>query len=254
MAINNSMEGEDNRINESLISESSVIVQPTRSSKPSGDITKTEFSELISHFSNYKPNFISTPFKGTSLQISRDYKNFIFGSKEGRIAVCNIADKQLILDKDLEEGTIWNIDITTDNNSIYSGGTGGKIKKFSLSSLAHEETLEGHTDEVNAVMISKDDRFLCSCSDDCTVIKWDLSTNTPEILYRHEGRVYALDLSEDNEHVASGGADGIANVYNLSERKTVFSHKIEGGMIWCIRISINNKFLIAGDDRPKISV
>ena len=248
------MKAEPIELREPLISKTPEGTTPINSLCSSSDRTRKEFSELISHFSTYQPSFISTPFKGTSLQITRDGKNFVFGSQEGRIAVCNIDEKQLTLDKNLEEGKIWNIDITTDNNSVYSGGQGGKIKKFSLNTLDSEGELVGHTDEVNAVMISQNDEFLYSCSDDHTVRKWDLSTQKSEILYNHEDLVYALDLSEDNVHLASGSKDGTVIVYNLFDYGAVFQQKIEEASVWCVRISSKNVYLIAGDDRPKISV
>lgn len=215
---------------------------------------KTDFSELISHFLEYTPSYISTPFKGTCLKMTQDGKSFIFGSREGRLVICDIKNKQITLDKNLEEGSIWAIDITKDFSSVYSGGQGGKIKKFSLSTLDQQETLEGHKDEVNAVILSKDNKTLFSCSDDTSVIKWDLVKRTNKILYNHNGIVYGLDLSEDNIHVASCSGDGNVIVYNNIENKIVFTSVQEGSCMWCVKISSRNNYLIAGDNLSFIYV
>ena len=236
-----------------LISKTPEAPIPSPFSNSSAVSMKSEFSEIISHFSKYRPSFISTPFKGTSLQITRDNKSFVFGSREGRLAVCDILHKQLTMDKDLEEGSIWSIDITLDNSSVYSGGVGGKIKKFNLNNLEHEATYEGHTDEVNCVMLSKDDKYLYSCSDDTSVRKWDLRNGTSEVLYTHEGIVLGMDLSYDNAHVASCSRNGTVVVYSNIEGQKIFDTKIESTM-WCVKISSKNRYLIAGDDAPLIYV
>ena len=254
MDINTRMEGEIDTIKEPLIAKTPEGTESSTSPSPSAASMKSEFSEIISHFSEYRPSFISTPFKGTSLQITRDSQNFVFGSREGRLAVCDIQHKQLTQDKNLEEGSIWTIDITADNSSVYSGGVGGKIKKFSLSNLAHENTYEGHTDEVNCVMLSKDDKYLFSCSDDKTVRKWDLQSGTNQVLYTHEdGIVLNLDLSQDNVHVASCSRGGSIVVFNNVENEKSFETRFESAM-WCIKISSKNSYLIAGDDTPLIYV
>ncbi|OMJ76345.1 hypothetical protein SteCoe_24287 [Stentor coeruleus] len=215
---------------------------------------KKDFAELISHFRAYKPQYISTPFKGTCLQITKDKKKFVFGSREGRLAICNIDTQELVLDKNLDEGSIWTIDVTSDSKSVFSGGQGGKIKRFNLESLAEEKVYEGHTNEVNCVMLTKDDKFLFSCSDDTSVWKWNAEDGNGRPLYQHNDKVYNLDVSHDCNYVGSCGADGSVIVYSLLENQAYFNEKVEGSEMWCVRISRNNTYLISGDAQAVIHV
>lgn len=213
---------------------------------------KEDFSEIISYFNEYLPNYISTPFRGSCLRMTKDLKNFVFASREGRIAKCDIDKKQLTLDVNLEEGSIWCIDISNDDTYLYSGGQGGNIKKFNLSTFDQEEVLKGHENEVNHVYLSKDNTALYSCSDDKTVRVWDLKTKKGKVIYEHNGLVYAMDLSEDNYHIASGAEDGTVIVYNLFEDKQVFTFEVQDAKVWCVKISSKNSFLASGDDKAQI--
>ena len=248
------MEIELDTYNEPLLASSTFNQNSSSSPAVLPQNMRKDFENLIHYFSEYQPKYICTPFKGTCLQQTKTKEEFIFGSREGRIAKCNIEQKQLTLDKNLEEGSIWTIDISSNNQFLYSGGQSGKIKKLSLSTLEEEDTLEGHSNEVNCVILSKDDKFLYSCSDDQTVRKWDLLNQTGKVLYYHSQNVYGLDLSQDNVHVASCSSDHTVKVYNNIENQIVFDETIKNSVLWCVRISAKNSFLIAGDDKALIYV
>ena len=127
---------------------------------------RSDFHRLIGHFSAHRPSYISTPFQGTCLKMTSNHKSFVFASRDGRIATCDINNKQLTLDSDVREGSIWSVDLTKDDKSMYAAGVAPTIKKFSLSTLDEEVVLQGHTGEVNHVILSMDDKTLFSCSDD----------------------------------------------------------------------------------------
>ncbi|OMJ85909.1 hypothetical protein SteCoe_12684 [Stentor coeruleus] len=258
------MEGEKGSVKVPLLSGNQVTPDVYQEYISTSESEKSDFAELISHFTAHKPSYISTPFKGTCLQMTKDKTKFVFGSREGRLAICNIFHQELVLDKNLEEGSIWTIDITSDSRSVFSGGQGGKIKKFNLETLAEEQVFAGHTEEVNCIMLSKDDKFLFSCSDDKSVWKWNVDEGNGRLLYGHEGSVYNLDLSEpkksastegsETTYVASCAGDGSVIVFNVTENTPYFSEKFEDIQMWCVRISHNNTYLIAGDNLGVIRI
>lgn len=202
---------------------------------------------LINDFTVYSPSFISTPFKGTCLQITNDRKYFVFGSREGRIAVCDIDKKQLITDTDLKEGSIWSIAITSDNALVYTGGQGGKIRYFKLSTLTEIGSIDAHTNEVNIILLSNDNRFLYSCSDDGHVKKWNVTRNYQcTQLYKHDALVYGMDLSTKSDNLASCASDGSVKVFNLVSERIEFDVKFENTKQWCVKISPQDKYLVSG--------
>ena len=49
---------------------------------------------------------IDTPFKGSSLVMTQDEKQYVFGSREGRLGVVDRDKKQVTLDLELNQGSI----------------------------------------------------------------------------------------------------------------------------------------------------
>lgn len=238
---------------EGLDRASSTKVAFTEGSKELSNAIESDFHSLIDYISEYKANYISTPFKGTCLRITKDSKSFVFASREGRIAKCDIDKKQLMLDEKIEEGSVWCLDITNDDSYVYTGGVDGVIKKFDVNTLTREAVFEGHTGEINSIALSSDNLFLYSCSDDTTVRKWDINNNTQQVLYSHIGYVYNMDLSFDNLNLASCSSSGEVKVYDLASESERFYTKLEGEM-WCIKISNRNTYLIAGDNLALIYI
>lgn len=71
-------------------------------------------------------------------------------------------------------------------------------------------TLIGHTDGVNALCISPDDKWLYSGSNDKTIRIWDTTTHTClHILTGHDTEVCALAIHPSGHQLYSGGDDGI---------------------------------------------
>ena len=225
---------------EPLIERQSSITNPF--SKPA--LPGLSISDLVKDFTSYKSDYICTPFQGTCLRITNDQKYFVFGSREGRLAMCDIESKQLIHDTDLKEGSIWSIAMTDD--SVYSAGQGGAIRRFQLGKFTEIQRLVGHTSEVNMILLSKDSRYLFSCSDDGNVKKWELGEQPKGTkLYGHMGMVYGMDLGEDNFNIASCASDGSVKVFSLIDGSNKFDETLNAKM-WCVKISPANKQLIAG--------
>ena len=216
---------------------------------------KDEMQHITAYLSDYKPSQIVTPFKGTSLLMSKDKTKFFFASREGRIAIARIENKEILLDVDLKEGTIWTIAVYANDKYLFSGGQGGPIKKFLLEDMSQIDTLDGHTDEVNVILITSDEKSMYSTGDDHTVLMWDITIKSPKStqLYTHKGIVYGLDLSADNRYLASVSGDHSVLVYDL-QAKEILKALVdrEFGTTWCVKITQKNTYLAFGDDRPNV--
>jgi WD40 repeat protein len=94
-------------------------------------------------------------------------------------------------------------------------GGGGVIKPRSHETkLSHGASLDGHTDTVSAVVVSRNDHRLFSGSLDNTIKVWDIRTNTCiRTLSGHEGAIYCLVLYEHRQRLYSASADGTIKVW-----------------------------------------
>ena len=217
---------------------------------------KEEIQQVAQYFSEFKKPKIATPFQGTSLIITKDRTKFYFGSREGRIGAASIESKETILDIDLKEGTIWTLALSHNDKFMYSGGQGGKIKKFNVENMTEIGVYEGHTDEVNVILVSKDDKWMYSAGDDGQAIKWDISSKEPSkpiILYQMKGLCYGLDLSYDNNFIATVGGDRLVHFFSIenNEKVKVISDS-DFGVTWCVAISSSNNSITFGDDRNNV--
>ena len=214
-----------------------------------------EMQDVTAYLSEYKPSQIVIPFVGTSLLMSKDKSKFFFASKEGRIAIARIENKEILLDVALKEGAIWTIAVYANDKYLFSGGEGGHIKKFLLEDLSQIDTLEGHTSEVNAILITSDEKTMYSTGDDKTVLAWDITIKSPRPtqLYTHNGIVCGLDLSADNRFLASVSGDRSVLIYDLHYRE-IFKSLIDTffGSIRCVKITQFNTYLAFGDDQANV--
>ena len=214
-----------------------------------------EMQNITTYLSDYKPSQIVAPFKGTSLLMSKDKTKFFFASREGRIAIARIENKEILLDVALKEGAIWTIAVYANDKYLFSGGEGGHIKKFLLEDLSQIDTLEGHTSEVNAILITSDEKTMYSTGDDKTVLMWDITIKSPRPtqLYAHNGVVYGLDLSADNRFLASVSGDRSVLIYDLHHRE-IFKSLTDTifGTTWCVKITQFNTYLAFGDDQANV--
>lgn len=239
---------------EALIPKLTDHTQRNSSLPQSSEILKKDFTDLWKSIQSLTPSFIRTPFKGTCLQITKDHKSFVFGSREGRLGLCDISNKALTKDLNLEEGSIWTIDITNDGNYVYSGGMGGKIRKWKLPELKQEESLNGHKGEVNKIVLSKSNHYLYSCGEDCKVKRWNLGDSNEELLYSHNGSVFGLDVSDDDLLIASCAEDGSVFVFNGGKGSVEFQQRIEDSPQRCVKIAEDKKVLVSGGDNKVVYV
>lgn len=157
-------------------------------------------------------------------------------------------------DEEVTDSAIWALALSTDEKFIFLGGVNPVIQKYSFETLKPLQRFEGHTDEVNAILVSYDGLYMYSCSDDGTVRVWSLSEDSQyeKVIYTHSGIVYALDLSENNIYAASGSQDCSTIIYELAWEQGVETGRVLENIqgekpIWAIKISPNSRFLVTGD-------
>ena len=212
---------------------------------------KEEMNEAASYLKDLFPVMIDTPFKGSSLVMTQDEKKYVFGSREGRLAIVDRDTKQVTVDIDLGQGSIWTITLIENDKYILSAGASGTIKKLLFSDLTVVDEFIGHTDEINFIQVTKDQKIMYTGSDDNTVRKWNLDKPSDEnretTLYNHNGIVYCLDLSADENYIASCSGDSAVIVFSLLEGNVIATLTNSDSSVWAVKISTSNTRIVAGN-------
>ncbi|OMJ90397.1 hypothetical protein SteCoe_7199 [Stentor coeruleus] len=252
----------DKQLSEPLLGGQGVELQGMRTSTSLEFFsTQADFSQVgamkeeLTHASSYlkelAPVMIDTPFQGSALAMTKDEHHYVFGSREGRLGIVDRNTKQVTLDIDLKQGSIWTMTLIENDKYVLSAGASGTIKKLLFSDLSLVDEFTGHTDEINFINISSDESKMFTCSDDRTVRQWDLkapeSSERSEVLYYHNGIVYSCDLSLDEKYIASSSADRTVKVYSLNEKRELATMTEPSSLVWCVKIAGNNRFVTAGD-------
>ncbi|KIK41365.1 hypothetical protein CY34DRAFT_85575, partial [Suillus luteus UH-Slu-Lm8-n1] len=99
---------------------------------------------------------------------------------------------------------------STDGVFVMSGSWDGIARVW--DQIATLDSLDGHTNFVNAITLSRNDRLLASISEDKTARLWNLDTNLqvgPPL--QHDHWVQCAALSADGQVLVTGGYE--QNIY-----------------------------------------
>src|SRR5919202_4190530 len=98
-------------------------------------------------------------------------------------------------------------------------------------------TLEGHSNSVNAVAVTADDKRAISGSYDHTLKVWDLTTGQELFtLEGHSNSVNAVAITAEGKRAISGSDDNTIKVWDLTTRKEQFT--LEGHSDWVNAVAI----------------
>ncbi|KAL1665810.1 WD40-repeat-containing domain protein [Schizophyllum commune] len=131
-----------------------------------------------------------------SVAFSPDAKSVVSGSEDRTIRIWDAQMGQLLGDDRPESSTHANGEATTLLSS-FNGAA-------------------GHTDWVNCVAFSPDDKRIASGSIDCTVRLWDVATchQIGQPLKGHTAQVNSIAFSPDSKRLLSGSSDGSIRLWD----------------------------------------
>jgi WD40 repeat protein len=145
-------------------------------------------------------------------------------------------------------------------NNEYVLGTDFRLRLWDLetdtemtaSKLAPQEKkkiprLEGHTNEVYSVAISRDGKKAVSGGRDWTVRIWDLKTGKElQCLRGHTNSIYQVAFSPDGRRVLSCGADQTARLWDVETGTEIRCLKGHTDLVWAVAFSPDGKYAITG--------
>ena len=92
--------------------------------------------------------------------------------------------------------------------------------------------MQGHANEINALVCFSEDSKVISASNDATLKIWDLETHQ-EInqLDGHSSFVMDVKVTPDGRRALSGSLDGTIRIWDLSTGKNLYTLAIDQGMV-----------------------
>ena len=219
-----------------------------------------------------------------SLALSPDERTLVSASADGAILVWDVSDVtalpepvQLNATSDLAStGAVYSVDISPDGKTLVSGDAGGAITLWDLAARKPISSVSAHNGKVYRAIFTPSGDVVASCGNDNKVGLWKLEgTNlrpwkelagTAEADGKFVGHpqdtlIFNLALSPDGSVLASGGQDGTAVLWRLSEPEPVprplhreGAEKAHQRGIYGLAFSLDNRVVAIGSADQTISL
>lgn len=163
----------------------------------------------------------------SSVVISSDGQFALSGSWDGTLRLWEIATGKTTRRFVGHEKDVLSVAFSADNRQIVSGSRDKTIKLWNtLGECKYTVVNDGHTEWVSCVRFSPSTTtpVIVSCGWDKKVKVWKLSDlGLQRDLTGHTGYLNTVTVSPDGSLCASGGKDGTANLWDLTEGKRLYS-------------------------------
>merc|ERR1719265_981867 len=180
--------------------------------------------------------------------ISSDGQFALSGSWDGNLRLWDIRKGTTARRFVGHEKDVLSVAFSADNRQIVSGSRDKTVKLWNtLGECKYTIQEDGHTEWVSCVRFSPSpvEPMIVSCGWDNLVKVWKLSNcKLRTNLIGHEGYLNCVTVSPDGSLCASGGKDGVAMLWDLSEGKRLYSLEA-GDIIHALCFSPNRYWLCA---------
>ncbi|MEH2396959.1 WD40 repeat domain-containing protein [Nostoc sp.] len=113
-------------------------------------------------------------------------------------------------------------------------------------------TLNGHSNSVNAVVVTPNGQQVISASSDYTLKVWNLATGEEQFtLNGHSDSVYAVVVTPNGQQVISASSDYTLKVWNLATGEVIATFTGESS-ISCCAIAPDGMTIVAGEQSGRV--
>lgn len=179
---------------------------------------------------------------------SPDGQQLATGGSRGGVMVWNATEVQLDQQLKSHISRISALAWSPDGQRLASGSADSTVCVWQVSTgnLLH---VFQHNNLVRSLCWSPNGQIIASGSDDRSVRYWHAETGTPlQVLYGHQGGVWALQFSPDGRLLASGGADKTIRLWQTETGQTLRKLRGHQSNIWSIQFSPDGRLLASGGD------
>ena len=140
----------------------------------------------------------------------------------------------------------------------------GDLYKKSYASVAEYQEflriefglfIEGHTNAISSVAISRDNAYIVSCSCDLTIRIWNPSNSLQvATLHGHESYIQTLAITNDTKSIVSGSSDKTIRVWSIHEKSQKAILLGHTDCVWVVAITRDDKQIISGSQDSTIRI
>lgn len=144
------------------------------------------------------------------LVVSRDGKYLAAGTRDGRIIIYEVDNRQASYVLHESSGnSVLALDFGEENKILASGDLQGNVLVWDFMSRSMMNNLRGHRARITELKFSPDGGILASASNDGSVRMWETAdlNNQPIVLNANSGFVFCVAFSPDGEHILTGSTD-----------------------------------------------
>ncbi|XP_077982688.1 NACHT domain- and WD repeat-containing protein 1-like [Glandiceps talaboti] len=140
--------------------------------------------------------------------------------KSQYIKLWNITPKQAMEKRQTFPDKSGIVDVTTSClYVVYRGDNGCDVKVWDVDDRIDKYTLVGHTSEVTCLVITHDDKYLLSGSEDRSVILWHIKSGEGmHVFPEQSAAIKHLNLNRNDSHFVSACKDDVITLWSMREK------------------------------------
>lgn len=146
--------------------------------------------------------------------------------------------------------------LSQDDQWLFTTSEDKTIKVWDAKTGKRLQTLKGHLDLINALVVSQDSQTIVTGSRDRSIKVWQLSNSGGKVLHSilgHQGFIYTIAVSPNWQVIASGGSGKIVYLWELGSGKLL--HQLEySGFVRAMAFSPDGQMLALGGFGNTISI
>ncbi|MBN1697074.1 MAG: WD40 repeat domain-containing protein [Spirochaetales bacterium] len=192
-----------------------------------------------------------------TLCLSSDNSLLFSGGRDRIIRIWDCASRTCRKKLRGHKNWVMSLCLHPDGKRLLSGDLDGVVKIWDIGEGTTSFTYGGPTWGVNGVRFLNDGGYCLFCSEHRVSLLHIATGNVIRDFKGHIKNVATIYCNKRNTLLATGGWDGVINLWNLSNGRRIFTlthNKTKGSGILSVFISRDDRYLCAGSDNGYIMV